>query len=154
MNDDVTAILIKAIDLLHQRLDEVDRTQQEILANLAHLATVGGLTYVACDQERPLPAETLNEPLFARFLAAYPIDGPAIIGARAMAAELQRLSGVDPAHLAPAFERLQQDSSLTPVQRIRNSQLERAMREKHGDLAQLAAKTRDAGASPSRTPER
>lgn len=116
--------------LLADRLDDQ-------AASLAAIGVAVGMTYLASGSERPLPVDVLEDRAFARFLENYPIDGPPIIGKSRMDEHIAQLDTIDPARLAAGFRELDRRADLSAIERIRNRQIERAARAKHGDLEAL-----------------
>ncbi len=88
------------------------------------IATVLGMTFLATESQSALPADALNDPVFARFLQDYPIDGPPIVGITEMQQLLRQLTNLDAARLSAEFAALHKDKSIDAVKRVRNLQLE------------------------------
>lgn len=146
MTDDnsVMSQILDQMEALVAGVGAVLESQQTLIAkidaqteSLSAIADAIGMTYIATGSERPLPAAVLEDQAFNRFLDDYPLDGPPIVGKEAMEDHLARLAEVDPRHLAAGFRELAQEINLTPIERIRNLQIERIARQKHGDLEAL-----------------
>lgn len=146
MSDDNSVMLrlLDQMEALVAGVGAVLETQQALIAkvdaqteSLAAIAAAIGMTYIATGSERPLPPTVLEDQAFNRFLDDYPVDGPPIVGKAAMEDHLARLAEVDPKHLAAGFRELAHEANLSPIERIRNKQIERIARERYGDLDAL-----------------
>lgn len=143
-NDELLTRLAEQLAALAEGVEALIDNQRSLAAKIdeqaASLAAIGaavGLTYLATDSDRPLPADVLEDRAFARFLDLYPVDGPPIIGQARMDEHLARLDRIDPAQLALGFRELAHQTNLSAIERIRNRQIEHRAREKHGDLEAL-----------------
>jgi hypothetical protein len=144
MNDKEVQTLIEQIGTLAEGVQAVLENQQRLAEQLdvqaQSLNAVGaivGLTYLATDPSSPIPPEVLEDPAYQKFLDLYPLDGPPIIGKARMDEHLAQLEKMDPARLAAGFRELERQANLTVIERIRNRQIERIARQKHGDLEAL-----------------
>lgn len=147
MNDEeLLSRLSDNIGAMAEGLQAVMENQQMLVtrldeqaASLAALGVVVGMTYLATGSagDAPLPADILQDRVFARFLESYPLDGPPIIGKAAMDEHLEKLAQVDPARLAAGFRDLGRMENLSAVERIRNQQVEHVARSSYGDLEAL-----------------
>lgn len=158
--DDLLTALLDQIGTLAEGVQAVMENQQSLSAKLdeqaASLAAIGvavGMTYLASGAEAPLPVDVLEDKAFARFLANYPIDGPPITGKAIMDEHVAQLDQVDPARLAAGFRDLERQANLSMIERIRNKQIERIARERHGDLEAIE-KGRTVAGTPSRETDR
>lgn len=154
MTDDLTALLLEQIEALAEGVAAVLDNQAQLTnkimqqeSSLSAIAVAVGMTYLATGSQNGLPVEVLEDAAFARFLDAYPIDGPPITGKQIMDEHLARLEEVDPAQLAAGFQALETDSTLSKVERIRNRQIELIARQRFGDLDALQ-KGRAASGTP------
>ena len=143
-DDELLTTLADQIAALADGVEAVMENQRLLVARLdeqaASLAAIGvavGMTYLATGSEKPLPVEVLEDRAFARFLENYPIDGPPIVGKPKMDEHMAQLDKVDPARLASGFRELARQADLSAIERIRNRQIERAARQRHGDLEAL-----------------
>lgn len=143
-DEELLTALLDQIGTLAEGVQAVMENQQSLAAKLdeqaASLAAIGvavGMTYLATGADHPLPVDVLEDRAFARFLESYPIAGPSIVGKDAMEDHLARLAEVDPKHLAAGFRELAHETNLSPIERIRNKQIERIARERYGDLDAL-----------------
>lgn len=144
MNDELVQLLIDQIGTLAEGVQAVLEHQQQLANRLDEqarslnaMAIAIGFTYLAADSDRPLPDDVLEDPSFQRFLELYPVDGPPIIGRSKMDEHLAQLETIDAARLASGFRDLERQANLSIIERIRNRQIERAARDKHGDLEAL-----------------
>ena len=140
-DDELLTTLADQIAALADGVEAVMENQRLLVARLdeqaASLAAIGvavGMTYLATGSEKPLPVDVLEDRAFARFLENYPIDGPPIVGKPKMDEHMAQLDKVDPARLASGFRELARQADLSAIERIRNRQIERAARQRHGDL--------------------
>ena len=140
-DDELLTTLADQIAALADGVEAVMENQRLLVARLdeqaASLAAIGvavGMTYLATGSETPLPVDVLEDRAFARFLENYPIDGPPIVGKPKMDEHMAQLDKVDPARLASGFRELARQADLSAIERIRNRQIERAARQRHGDL--------------------
>ena len=140
-DDELLTTLADQIAALAEGVEAVMENQRLLVARLdeqaASLAAIGvavGMTYLATGSEKPLPVDVLEDRAFARFLENYPIDGPPIVGKPKMDEHMAQLDKVDPARLASGFRELARQADLSAIERIRNRQIERAARQRHGDL--------------------
>ena len=143
-DDELLTTLADQIAALVDGVEAVMENQRLLVARLdeqaASLAAIGvavGMTYLATGSEKPLPVDVLEDRAFARFLENYPIDGPPIVGKPKMDEHMAQLDKVDPARLASGFRELARQADLSAIERIRNRQIERAARQRHGDLEAL-----------------
>ena len=143
-DDELLNTLADQIAALAEGVEAVMENQRLLVARLdeqaASLAAIGvavGMTYLATGSEKPLPVDVLEDRAFARFLENYPIDGPPIVGKPKMDEHMAQLDKVDPARLASGFRELARQADLSAIERIRNRQIERAARQRHGDLEAL-----------------
>lgn len=143
-DDELLTTLADQIAALADGVEAVMENQRLLVARLdeqaASLAAIGvavGMTYLATVSETPLPDDVLEDRAFARFLENYPIDGPPIVGKPKMDEHMAQLDKVDPARLASGFRELARQADLSAIERIRNRQIERAARQRHGDLEAL-----------------
>ena len=143
-DDELLTTLADQIAALADGVEAVMENQRLLVARLdeqaASLAAIGvavGMTYLATGSEKPLPVDVLEDRAFARFLENYPIDGPPIVGKSKMDEHMAQLDKVDPARLASGFRELARQADLSAMERIRNRQIERAARQRHGDLEAL-----------------
>ena len=143
-DDELLTTLAVQIAALADGVEAVMENQRLLVARLdeqaASLAAIGvavGMTYLATGSEKPLPVDVLEDRAFARFLENYPIDGPPIVGKPKMDEHMAQLDKVDPARLASGFRELARQADLSAIERIRNRQIERAARQRHGDLEAL-----------------
>lgn len=143
-DDELLTTLADQIAALADGVEAVMENQRLLVARLdeqaASLAAIGvavGMTYLATGSEKPLPVDVLEDRAFARFLENYPIDGPPIVGKPKMDEHMAQLDKVDPARLASGFRELARQADLSAIERIRNRQIERAARQRHGDLEAL-----------------
>ena len=143
-DDELLNTLADQIAALADGVEAVMENQRLLVARLdeqaASLAAIGvavGMTYLATVSETPLPDDVLEDRAFARFLENYPIDGPPIVGKPKMDEHMAQLDKVDPARLASGFRELARQADLSAIERIRNRQIERAARQRHGDLEAL-----------------
>lgn len=143
-DDELLTTLADQIAALADGVEAVMENQRLLVARLdeqaASLAAIGvavGMTYLATGSEKPLPVDVLEDRAFARFLENYPIDGPPIVGKAKMDEHMAQLDKVDPARLASGFRELARQADLSAMERIRNRQIERAARQRHGDLEAL-----------------
>ena len=143
-DDELLTTLADQIAALADGVEAVMENQRLLVARLdeqaASLAAIGiavGMTYLATGSEKPLPVDVLEDRAFARFLENYPIDGPPIVGKSKMDEHIAQLDKVDPARLASGFRELARQADLSAIERIRNRQIERAARQRHGDLEAL-----------------
>ena len=143
-DDELLSTLVDQLAALAEGVEAVMENQRLLVARLdeqaASLAAIGvavGLTYLATGSDRPLPVDVLEDRAFTRFLENYPVDGPPIIGKPRMDEHIAQLDKIDPAQLASGFRELDRRSNLSAIERIRNKQIERAARQKHGDLEAL-----------------
>jgi len=143
-DDELLTTLADQIAALADGVEAVMENQRLLVARLdeqaASLAAIGvavGMTYLATGSEKPLPVDVLEDRAFARFLENYPIDGPPIVGKPKMDEHMAQLDKVDPARLASGFRELARQADLSAIERIRNRQIERAARPRHGDLEAL-----------------
>lgn len=145
MTDDaLLSTLVEQLAALAEGVEAVMDNQRSLAVKLddqaASLAAIGaavGLTYLATGSEKPLPADVLEDRAFARFLENYPIDGPPIIGKAKMDEHMAQLDRIDPSRLASGFRELARQAHLSMLERIRNKQIERIARQRHGDLEAL-----------------
>ncbi len=140
-DDELLNTLADQIAALADGVEAVMENQRLLVARLdeqaASLAAIGvavGMSYLATGSEKPLPVDVLEDRAFARFLENYPIDGPPIVGKPKMDEHMAQLDKVDPARLASGFRELARQADLSAIERIRNRQIERAARQRHGDL--------------------
>ena len=143
-DDELLNTLADQIAALADGVEAVMENQRLLVARLdeqaGSLAAIGvavGMTYLATGSEKPLPVDVLEDRAFARFLENYPIDGPPIVGKPKMDEHMAQLDKVDPARLASGFRELARQADLSAIERIRNRQIERAARQRHGDLEAL-----------------
>lgn len=143
-DDELLTTLADQIAALAEGVEAVMENQRLLVARLdeqaGSLAAIGvavGMTYLATGSEKPLPVDVLEDRAFARFLENYPIDGPPIVGKPKMDEHMAQLDKVDPARLASGFRELARQADLSAIERIRNRQIERAARQRHGDLEAL-----------------
>ncbi len=143
-DDELLNTLADQIAALAEGVEAVMENQRLLVARLdeqaGSLAAIGvavGMTYLATGSEKPLPVDVLEDRAFARFLENYPIDGPPIVGKPKMDEHMAQLDKVDPARLASGFRELARQADLSAIERIRNRQIERAARQRHGDLEAL-----------------
>ena len=143
-DDELLTTLADQIAALADGVEAVMENQRLLVARLdeqaASLAAIGvavGMTYLATGSEKPLPVDVLEDRAFARFLENYPLDGPPIVGKAKMDEHMAQLDKVDPARLASGFRELARQADLSAMERIRNRQIERAARQRHGDLEAL-----------------
>lgn len=143
-DDELLNTLADQIAALADGVEAVMENQRLLVARLdeqaASLAAIGvavGMSYLATGSEKPLPVDVLEDRAFARFLENYPIDGPPIVGKPKMDEHMAQLDKVDPARLASGFRELARQADLSAIERIRNRQIERAARQRHGDLEAL-----------------
>ncbi|KPL69921.1 hypothetical protein SZ64_00480 [Erythrobacter sp. SG61-1L] len=143
-DDELLTTLAVQIAALADGVEAVMENQRLLVARLdeqaTSLAAIGvavGMTYLATGSETPLPVDVLEDRAFARFLENYPIDGPPIVGKPKMDEHMAQLDKVDPARLASGFRELARQADLSAIERIRNRQIERAARQRHGDLEAL-----------------
>lgn len=143
-DDELLPTLIEQLAALAEGIEAVIDNQRALSAKLdeqaASLAAIGvavGLTYLATGNERALPVDVLEDRAFARFLENYPIDGPPIIGKAKMDEHMVQLDKIDPSRLASGFHELARQKNLSAIEQIRNRQIERAARQRHGDLEAL-----------------
>lgn len=144
MSDELVQLLIDQIGTLAEGVQTVLEHQQQLANRLDEqarslnaMAIAIGFTYLAVGSDRPLPDDVLEDPAFQRFLELYPVDGPPIIGRSKMDEHLAQLEKIDPARLASGFRDLERQANLSIKERIRNRQIERVARDKHGDLEAL-----------------
>ena len=156
--DELLGALLEQIGTLAEGVQAVMENQQALSAKLdeqaSSLAAIGvavGLTYLATGTEEPLPVDVLEDRAFARFLDNYPLDGPPIMGKAVMDEHLARLDQIDPARLAAGFRDLERQTHLSMIERVRNRQIERVAREKHGDLEAIEKGRAVAGTPPRET---
>ena len=143
-DDELLTTLADQIAALADGVEAVMENQRLLVARLdeqaGSLAAIGvavGMSYLATGSEKPLPVDVLEDRAFARFLENYPIDGPPIVGKPKMDEHMAQLDKVDPARLASGFRELARQADLSAIERIRNRQIERAARQRHGDLEAL-----------------
>ena len=143
-DDELLTTLADQIAALADGVEAVMENQRLLVARLdeqaASLAAIGvavGMSYLATGSEKPLPVDVLEDRAFARFLENYPLDGPPIVGKAKMDEHMAQLDKVDPARLASGFRELARQADLSAMERIRNRQIERAARQRHGDLEAL-----------------
>ena len=143
-DDELLTTLADQIAALAEGVEAVMENQRLLAARLdeqaGSLAAIGvavGMIYLATGSEKPLPVDVLEDRVFARFLENYPIDGPPIVGKPKMDEHMAQLDKVDPARLASGFRELARQADLSAMERIRNRQIERAARQRHGDLEAL-----------------
>lgn len=143
-DDELLTTLADQIAALAEGVEAVMENQRLLAVRLdeqaGSLAAIGvavGMTYLATGSEKPLPVDVLEDRAFARFLENYPIDGPPIVGKPKMDEHMAQLDKVDPARLASGFRELARQADLSAIERIRNRQIERAARQRHGDLEAL-----------------
>lgn len=143
-DDELLTALADQIAALAEGVEAVMENQRMLVARLdeqaASFAAIGvavGMTYLATGSEKPLPVDVLEDRAFARFLENYPIDGPPIVGKPKMDEHMAQLDKIDPARLASGFRELARQADLSAIERIRNRQIERMARQRHGDLEAL-----------------
>ena len=133
---DQLVVITDALADLHLAVGQMRQEQAESSRRLERIAAVIGMIYLSTNEKTAIPADVWNDPVFDRFLDMYPIDGPPIVGARAMRQLLDQMAQQEPAQLAAAFSSVEQNPALTKVERVRNAQLAQHAREQFGELEQ------------------
>lgn len=140
---------------LRAKLDEQARVLTAQTNSLAAIAAAIGHVYISTNRTDGLPGTVLLDPVFAKFLDTYPIEGPPIVGRSAMEKFVAHMLKLDPAGLARGFREVAKSTNFSPVARIRNKQVEHVARERYGDLDLLEAQSdRSIRRSPSEDLER
>jgi hypothetical protein len=137
-DEGVLADILSAATLIAEQQAAILGELGQQRADIEAIATMLGAVYLASPIAFHVASDVLNNRVFSRFLADYPIDGRPIVSEAEMADLIAKIEQVAPSQLAASF-RAQHAQKVDAVRRIRNLQLEAEMRRRLGPLEALEA---------------